>query len=308
MENKCNDQQLRGRKMKLENLKHFIRQYPVVYGWLQKSKRNVNNYMISRFGLDYVEETINNGPIKGMKFIAAKRVSYSKWFWNGTFEKEMCILLRKSISLYDICYDIGANLGYHALLMSDTAVDGHVYAFEPIPNVYNILKKNIDCNCKQNVTIVKKAVTCEVGKIQLGLDTTIDQAAQNFLTKEENRNMCENIECDCTTLDRFVEAGNRPPSLIKLDVEGAEVDVLKGGRNVLMRYHPIIFCEVHGRAAADEVYKILCEYGYELFVVHNGVAPICSISEMPISMYEGHVFARMKNKNKIIKKKREKSS
>ncbi len=250
--------------------------------------------MIKLFGLGYVTHTVKSGPIKGLRFLAAKRVFYSKLFWDGTFEKETCTLLQSTTKPNGVCYDIGANLGYHALVMASAGENGHVYAFEPIPQVCGILQKNIDINHKKNITIVSKVVARTPGKIQLGLDTSIDQAAVRFITKDESHRMLKNIECDAITLDGFVADGNKPPSLIKIDVEGAEVDVLQGGLGVLMQYQPLVFCETHGQAEARGVYDILHRCGYELFIIHNGIHPINSNENMPSNMDEGHVFARIK--------------
>lgn len=280
--------------MKTEKLKQFVRQFPIVYRCLQNIKQGVNTGMIRFFGLGYTERTITGGPIQGLRFLAAKRVFYSKWFWDGAYEKETCIFLRTTTTRDAICYDIGANIGYHALVMAEAAEKGHVYAFEPIPQVCEILQKNIDINHMQNITIVPKVAARVAGKIQLGLDTSIDQAALKFATKDESHRMREIIECDGITLDNFVTEGNTPPSLIKIDVEGAEVDVLQGACRILAQYHPLVLCETHGQAAARGVYEILCEYGYELFNIHNGVRPINTIEDMPNNMDEGHVFARPK--------------
>ncbi len=286
--------------MTKEIFKQFVQQFPIVYRCLQNIKQGVNTGMIRLFGLGYTEHTITGGPIQGLRFLAAKRVFYSKWFWDGTFEKETCVFLRTTTTRDAICYDIGANIGYHALVMAEAAENGKVYAFEPIPQVCEILKKNIDINHKQNITIVPKVVARVVGKIQLGLDTSIDQAAIKFATNSENHRTREIIECDGDTLDNFVSVGNTPPSLIKIDVEGAEVDVLQGAHGILAQYHPLVLCETHGQAAARGVHEILCEHAYELFLVHNGVRPINSVEDMPNNMDEGHVFARIKHNNSSV--------
>ncbi|MGO9139570.1 MAG: FkbM family methyltransferase [Syntrophales bacterium] len=278
--------------MDTEELKSLVRQFPFLYLWMRKIGQGVSRGMIRLFGLGYEKRIITGGPIQGLSFLAAKRVFYSKWFWDGTFEKEMCAILRTSTTIDAVCYDIGANIGYHALVMAEAAEKGQVYAFEPIPQVCDILQKNIDINHKQNITIVQKVVAGAEGKIQLGLDTSIDQASLKFAINDEIHRLCEIIECDAITIDGFVAEGNAPPSLIKIDVEGAEVDVLQGARRALAQCHPLVLCETHGQMAARGVYKILCEYGYELFIIHDGVRSINSLEDMPNNMYEGHVFAK----------------
>ena len=284
--------------MMAERLKNFLRGFPVFYLWLHKIKIRAKIYKIRLFGLGYTERIITGGPIQGLRFVAARRVHYSKWFWNGTYEKETCCFLQAIIPPKGVCYDIGANLGYHALVMAEAAENGQVYAFEPIPQVCEILQRNIALNHKLNITIVSKVVTRMAGKIQLGINTFIDQAAVKFVAEDESHIMCENVDYEGITLDGFVAEGNTFPFLIKIDVEGAEVDVLQGARGVLAQYHPLVLCETHGQAAARGVYEILCEHGYDLFIVHDGVRPINSFEDMPDNMDEGHVFARPKDRNK----------
>lgn len=89
---------------------------------------------------------ITKGPIQGLRFVAARRVHYSEWFWNGTCEKEACNFLQTIIPANGVCYDIGAALDYHVFVMAEAAENGHVYAFEPIPQVCEILQENINLN------------------------------------------------------------------------------------------------------------------------------------------------------------------
>lgn len=96
--------------------------------------------------------------------------------------------------------------------------------------------------------------------------------------------------------------GNRPPSFLKIDVEGAEADVLEGAANTLKNYQPMVLCETHGQTRAQRVYEILVGLNYELFCVKENVVPIESITQVPTNMYDGHLFARPKKaqRNAVI--------
>jgi FkbM family methyltransferase len=275
----------------MSTLKELLRRIPFLHAGLKKARLAVVQGRIRLLGLGYTERPIKGGPIKGLSFLAAKRVFYSKWFWNGTFEQETCELLRDKMTPDGIAYDIGANLGYHTLVMAVAAPRGHVYAFEPIPQVCRILEKNVETNRLPQVTIVGKAVAAEAGSLDLGWDTSLDQAALQFVEGEHHPRL-ERIRCEGITLDDFIAEGNRPPSLLKIDVEGAEVDVLRGGRGALLTHGPDVVCEIHGPEAARGVYDILREWGYDLFLVRRGLVPIRSAEDMPNKMDEGHVWAR----------------
>jgi len=112
---------------------------------------------------------------------------------------------------------------------------------------------------------------------------------------KKNNPLRETITCAATTIYDFVTAGNRHPSFLKIDIEGAEVDVLAGATDTLRNYHPMIVCETHWVGQARSVYEKLLPLNYELFCVKDNVSPIASITQVPTNMYEGHVFARPKN-------------
>jgi FkbM family methyltransferase len=224
-----------------------------------------------------------------MLFNSGKRVKYSKDFWNGSYEIETCRFMERVLENNNICYDIGANLGYHTLIMARKVVGGRVFAFEPLYEAAAILERNLISNCLRNVILVKKAVTSKSGTISLGWNISIDQAAIRWAS-DSNR-LYQPIVCDSTTIDDFIKAGNPPPTFIKIDVEGAEVDVLRGAIETLMQIRPSVMCETHGADNAAKVYEILHGVGYRLFNVSQNVIPVDSINDMPTNMYEGHVYA-----------------
>ena len=258
----------------------------------RRTFRLIKSRYIKVFGLGYVRRRITAGPIKGLWFIAGKRVFYSKSFWNGTIEENACYFLQKAVSEGAVCYDIGANIGYHTLIMARSANNGGVvYSFEAIPEVCEVLTNNAKINNLHNVVVVNKVVWRESGTLTLIRSIDIDQAAVSTKTKKSNP-LREMIICDATTVDDFVAAGNRPPSFLKIDVEGAEVNVLAGAADTLTSYHPMILCETHGVIPAQGVYETLVNLNYELFCVNVNMVPIESVTQMPNNMYEGHLFAR----------------
>jgi FkbM family methyltransferase len=243
------------------------------------------------FGLGYVSRRIEGGPLKGLWFIAAKRVYYSHWFWKGTYEIASCEFLRDTVAPDAVCYDIGANIGYHAMIMATSAKSGRVYAFEPIPAVCAILEKNAALNGLGNITVVNQAVGNQSGVLTLTRSILIDQASRRdsaVIGTDE-----ESIECKSVTLDAFVAQGHEPPTFLKIDVEGAEGEVMAGGENVLREHRPQILCELHGPVPARLVYEQLIRQGYEMFSVGGTVLrKIESFADVPLNMNEGHLFAR----------------
>ena len=275
-------------------ISHFIRA-------VRRPKRTIKAAYFRLFGLGYVKRRIASGPIKGLWLISGKRVFYSKWFWNGTYEENTCRFMQEVVPADAVCYDIGANIGYHSLIMAKSACNGGVvYAFECIPEVCEVLARNAEINNVSNIVIVKNVVSRESGTLTLIRNIDIDQAGlldlseEEFSAKIKNNPLRETITCAAITIDDFVAKGNRPPSFLKIDVEGAEVDVLAGATDTLKNCQPMVLCETHGEAKAQGVYEILRDLEYELFCVKENVVPIDSITQVPTDMYVGHLFARPK--------------
>ncbi len=242
-------------------------------------------------GLGYVSRRIESGPLAGLWFVAGKRVYYSHWFWKGTYETTTCEFIRDVVVANSVCYDIGANIGYHALIMARSATAGKVYAFEPIPEVCEILRKNAAVNDLRNIVIVNQAVASKSGELSLTRSILIDQAG-----RQEGGAMGldqELLECKSVTLDEFVSQGHEPPTFLKIDVEGAEGEVIAGGDHVLSQCRPQILCELHGPIPARMVYDQLSKHGYEMFSVGGtALKRIESFADVPLNMDQGHLFAR----------------
>lgn len=126
----------------------------------------------------------------------------------------------------DIVVDVGANVGEVSIVMSrGVGPSGRVLAFEPSPRVYGYLLGNLELNGCVNVTARNAALGAAAGMARMTDDRRDDM---NRLSDDGR------VRVECSTLDREVPADARP-ALIKIDVEGTELDVLKGGAAVLSR-------------------------------------------------------------------------
>jgi tRNA G37 N-methylase Trm5 len=89
----------------------------------------------------------------------------------GVYEEYETDLIKKEIDRGDVVLDLGANIGYYTLLFAKKVGDeGRVYAFEPDPTNFSLLKKNVEINGYRNVVLIQKAVSNKNGKLKLYLN------------------------------------------------------------------------------------------------------------------------------------------
>lgn len=136
---------------------------------------------------------------------------------------------RASVQPGDVVLDIGANLGAYTLLFGVwTGSGGRVYAFEPAPASYAGLKAHVELNGLSNrITTLQQAVTSTDGAADFIVDGS--QGA-NRLTSDRAETGATVVRVVATTIDAFCRQAGTTPQVIKIDAEGAELDVLRGGR------------------------------------------------------------------------------
>ena len=203
------------------------------------------------------EGTIQRGEGKGLRFNATG--GYAGYLL-GTSEPEEQELLRRLLRSDDVFYDIGANIGFYSTLAGRmVGCRGKVFAFEPFPASARASRQNAKRNGFSHVTVVEAAVA---GKNAVTELTTGDSSAAHKL--EEGGN---GVKVSVISIDSWrVETKAPPPDVVMIDVEGAEIEVLKGMRNTIVEALPALMIEVHwlGTAFTDYVEDQLAPLGYQV--------------------------------------------
>lgn len=141
----------------------------------------------------------------------------------------------------DAVVDIGANLGYYALLESRLVGEsGMVYAIEPVSHNYETLLRNVNLNRFQNVECYRTAIGDHNGTAPIYLGRRLNWSS---LTYSEHLGHNRNETVNVTTLDKFL-VGKRNPSFIRMDVEGHEYAIIEGAKETL-KGDVSIFMEIH---------------------------------------------------------------
>lgn len=135
-------------------------------------------------------------------------------------------LFRELITPGMVVIDVGANIGYFSLLASTlVGSDGRVHAFEPDPVNCSLLRKNVRLNRAANVKVVQAALSNNDEPVHLFLDSQNKGDHRIWEPTGESRT---SITVKCTTLDQYLHETSTVPRFIKIDVQGAEGQVLEG--------------------------------------------------------------------------------
>jgi FkbM family methyltransferase len=164
-------------------------------------------------------------------------------YFYGTFEAGTLHIIRKCLRQNDAFIDVGANIGLMSLLASRLiGQKGKVYAFEPEPATFTILERNIEINRITNVRTFR---------IALGSASTTEIIYSNLARSRESASLIkpqsnsEGVPIQVETLDKFITTNHvADVRMMKIDVEGWELEVLRGARQLLSSpYAPIICIE-----------------------------------------------------------------
>lgn len=134
--------------------------------------------------------------------------------------------------------DVGANLGIHALVLAACVGDGgKVYAFEPVPSICAKMKENLRLNRVSNVELHEGALGSSRGEV------VFDANAADFNIGKGRVNLQGDITVPITTIDCQFGDVTLPVSMVKIDTEGHELEVLKGAVGLLGKHRPAILME-----------------------------------------------------------------
>lgn len=160
---------------------------------------------------------------------------------DGIREPFLTESVQREIKEGDVVVDIGANIGYYALQEARLVGDsGKVYAIEPVPENAELLKRNIELNNCSNIEVFQLAVGA-ANKSDYIYVTNYRNTAAMIKTQSS----IDKVPVQVTTLDKFLQ-GRRAPDLIRMDVEGYEVEIVKGMTKLLGSNKPLkLVVEVH---------------------------------------------------------------
>lgn len=218
--------------------------------------------------LDYLEKKDN---LKIQLF--SKDLIDHKILFAGEYEHETNYVLRKYVKLGDHVIEAGANAGTETLLLSRLVGDqGKVWAFEPVPHLHKKLQFNCELNKITNVEFELYAIGDSDDQIDfyiadpsfvnqgMGTRYKIHQKVNNRITVEQ---VCLDTFVNKSKIDNL--------NFIKMDIQGAEIDLLRGGEFAIRKHNPLIFLEAgEGWSDLGELYDWLITNGHEIYLLKDG--------------------------------------
>jgi FkbM family methyltransferase len=250
---------------------------------------------VSRTLFDNATYTVRHGLLRGMKrkgglgwvpgFLSGEIESKETQFWASLDLRGLVI------------YDVGAFQGLVALFFCRQAK--LVVSYEPNSRNYRRLMENLALNKVANVKVrnvgvgsVPQRLTMVSTPLMPG-GSTVDSKGKEQLLRADS-SVTEEIEI--TTLDQEVASGMPVPDFIKIDIEGWELEALKGARQTLLDHHPALYLEMHGetmnekRRKVTEIVDYLLESGYR-DIRHVETDTALTQTNAAVAA-EGHLYCR----------------
>ena len=190
---------------------------------------------------------------------------------SGVWEKYETELFLRVVKRGMVVIDLGANIGWYTLIAAKlVGKKGKVYAFEPEPVSYALLRRNVQMNGYNNVIIEQKAVLNRSGSIRLFLSS--DNLGDHRIY--DSRNGRKSITVEGTTLDEYFSNWHEKIDVLKIDIQGAEMAALLGMDRVIKANEELkIFVEFtpvgirRSGFSPKEFLHRLAEYGFKFYFI-----------------------------------------
>ena len=221
-------------------------------------KNIVKQILVFIFGDKNRLMKMRNGLFKGIKIEINFKNQLALIFCSP--EIHLQEILKKYVTKNAVVFDIGANIGYVSIAMSRLVGDnGKVFSFEAIPSTAERCSRNLEFNACDNVRLINKALSAECKKVEFRIPDSGDTHPMASMVWHKNMSNVVILEVDSIAIDLDEQFKSLTPSFLKIDVEGAEGQVVLGMQHMISRCLPIIFieCSIAGRHIVWDLLKSL---------------------------------------------------
>ena len=179
----------------------------------------------------------------------------------GEFSHLEAVLFEQICKDGDIVFEVGANIGAHTINLSKLVGSGYVVAFEPQRLVFQNLCSNLAINSISNVYTYQEAVSDENGTIVI---PECDFTKNNNFGGINIENAKRGTTVYKQKLDNFINKIDKL-KLLKIDVEGMEIGVIKGAKELIKKFRPIIYVENDRQEHSKNLIELLWSMDYKMY-------------------------------------------
>lgn len=199
---------------------------------------------------------ILSGPLRGRKWITGAAPGPAKGLsvLINRCETGQLAEAERLVTGTSVCFDVGAHAGMYSLLFGLKGKT--VFAFEPLPRNIAFLTRTLALNVLCNVRIIPWALAGKTGP------SRFREGSHN---SEGTLDAKGDMMVFTITCDTFCQTYATHPDVIKIDVEGAEIEVLKGAESTLKTFHPALLLSTHGDGPKKDCFEFLRGLGYQSF-------------------------------------------
>jgi FkbM family methyltransferase len=197
----------------------------------------------------------------------------------GLFEEDVAAIFLARIRPGMIVFDVGAHFGFFSLLAAKLAgPTGHVHSFEPTPSTFSLLQQNLSNYPNvhaQNAAAFSRESMISFRDFGVAFPAFNSVYSGRMDAAARERAQATTYEVKAVSLDGFAQQNNLHPGFIKMDAEGAELDILQGMPEILRRDRPDLVLEIGDKghaagAASRQIISHLRDAGYRAFEYSNG--------------------------------------
>jgi len=262
----------RGRHLLATALQKILRSYPLSRG----AGRIAQSSFVRRL-MDSLPKEVETSTKSGVPvFVDPSDYLGSMIYLFGVHEPANLALLQRLVPHDGVFWDIGANYGLFSLELCASQRARRVVAVEPQPALVRLMRQSLEKNPASAIWVVEKAVAS--GSKNMPLAVPKGSFARASLVEQFHD--ADIIQVATLPLSSLLDIYG-PPDVVKIDVEGAELDVLESGAAVLREHSPTILFEVNAARntplGSISSVRFLADYGYQFYPVSTFPHSICRL-------------------------------
>lgn len=207
-----------------------------------------------------------NGNLRGLRLIIDRNLNASVVWRNYEPDKQLALSLFSEKEKH--FFDLGANVGLHSYLVASRFPGNRIYSFEPLPENAAYIRRIVKLNNFENIQVHETACGSFDGQVSFA---TGDTNLQGRITREDT-----GFSVNIKTLDTITSELGELPGLLKIDVEGAESEVLQGFHRNISLANPVMIIELHSPRQDKLVAAFLLSHDFEIFRLNASAVALSS--------------------------------